>query len=95
MSEKKPDLDLYFVEATEEGPIIFLDTSGTEIIYSILLDEDDVFEHPEQTIALFLDPNEAIERFKAFALAKIAHLRAEADFLMNNIKSIQPMEDLK
>ena len=74
-------MDLYFVEASENEPIIYL---AIVPYISHLLNEDG-----------FENPNDAIEHFKVNALAKIAHLRAEADFLMDNLKSIQPMEDLK
>lgn len=97
MNPKGTPVPLYFIEPTEDEPIIFMDANVTEITLEMtpMLDNDDIFDHPEQAIGLFLDPDEAIEQFKAFALAKIAHLRAEADFLMDNLKSIQPMEDLK
>lgn len=74
-------MDLYFVEASENEPIIYL---AIVPYISYLLNEDGSE-----------NPNSAIEYFKVNTLAKIAHLRAEADFLMDNLKSIQPMEDLK
>lgn len=87
----KKTSDLYAVEATEDGAIIYL-VNMSEISY--LLDEDDIFGDPETSLNLLLDPDDAIEHFKVTTLAKIAHLRSEADFLMDSLKSIQPMEEL-
>lgn len=80
-------MDLYFVEADEGEPIIYFapDTNLTKIRND--WDTEAPLFHPE--------PEEAIGIFAVYALSQIAHLRAEADFLMDNLKSIQPMEDLK
>lgn len=74
--------NLYFIELSEEGPIIYLETG------------DITLEAAEKTV-YFANPEVAIEHFKTTTLCLIAHYRAKADYLMDNLKSIQPMEDLK
>ena len=84
----------YFVRPTEKGPELFsleatFDTNLPAWEFGVYFSFwGRTLEHRigEKHEGLCTTPEDALTYFKKETLAKIAHLRAEAEFLMNNLK---------
>jgi hypothetical protein len=86
----------YFVRPTEKGPKLFSLEASWNADYTFW-DFGLYFSFwgglrykiPGNSEGLFTDPDDAMTYFEKETLAQVAQLRAEAEFLMNNLKILR------